>query len=262
MKICPLNTNQSDNFGGKHLSPRHIKFFKTIRTERIEDELKSKGIKASFKGKRVIAGLSYFTLKLADALGLSLPAEFGIRKTPKTAIAQSWFNKDRKPHVFLNLAVQYGRGGMFSSLKRLERYMYSEKHRFGTSHFMNIPLHEAMHCDLFKKIQDKYGYWHLKWDKVLLKKFSKIDISPFRSEIAKKIGAYANEDAVELHAVYWAKEICRSLNSNFELRYNPFECPNIKLSPLLREFIDKITAADYNGAVAVSKQAKKLQKTV
>ena len=261
MEIKSLSIDMQQTFGKRLLLPRYKKLFEKINPEQIETDFMLIGIPASFEGNKLLAGISYYAFSIAKKLHLRLPAEFGIRKTPQNSIAQSWFNRDKKEHVFRHLGVQYGRNRVFSTVGRLAAHMRGEADTLGTSHIMNIPLHEILHCDLFDKIGKKYSYWHMKWDNVINKKFSKIDISPFEAEINDKIGTYGTTDALELHAVYWAKEICRALNSNFGLKYNPFETPKIKLSSLLREFIDKITQADYKGAVAVSKQAKKLQKS-
>lgn len=261
MRTNALNSGNNQSFTSKYLLQRHVIWLKNINTNDIEDTFRNIGIRADFRGKKLPAGLSYLAVRIAKKLNISLPAEFLIRKTPNDTIAQSWFFRDRRPHRCLNLAVQYSKSSDLTSIKRYDAYVHKKPYLFGSTHFLNIPLHEILHCDLYKKIGERYAYWHHNWDKVIDNKFSKIDMSPFIEEIKKKIGTYAAKDVFELHATYWAKEICRSLDSNLTPKYDPFKTPKIELSPLLREFIDKITTADYNGAKAVSRKAKKLQKT-
>ena len=261
MNINKVNTHNERSFSG-HLLPKHAVWFRKINPAAIEDYFSDLGVEAHFKGQRVPAGLSLLASLVAKKLGIPIPSAFFVRTAPKNTVAQSWFLRDRKPHPFKHLSVQYGRDVLSRSIKSFNQMMDSGKYFYGTTHFLNIPLHEIMHCNLFKKIGDKYAYWHTNWDKVIDNKFSKIDLTPFSSEIKKRIGEYGATDAIELHAVYWAKEICMSLNSNLKPKYNPFETPKIKLSPLLREFITKLSDADYSGAVAVSKKAKKLQNGV
>lgn len=261
MEIKALSSFNNQSFLGGKLLKKHVRMFDRVNTEAIEEMFRKKGISANFKGRKLLAGLSLYACEVARRLKLFLPPEFGIRKTPKDAIAQSWFLRDRKPHRFAHRAVQYGTDRAYSSLKMLHLFMKRRQDDFGTTHFLNTPLHEIMHSHIYKLIEEKYPYWHCNWDKVIEKKFSKIDISPFADEINNKIATYASKDALELHATYWAKEICMALNSDLIPKYNPFKSPKMKLSPLLREFIDKISQADYNGAKAVSRKAKKLQKT-
>ncbi|MCR4880368.1 MAG: hypothetical protein K6A44_00220 [bacterium] len=260
MNIDRVDFSTDKAFSG-HVLPKHVKWFRKVDPCAIEDYFISRGIEANFSGKKLPAGLSFLAFDIVKRLGITEPAEFVVRKTSKDSIAQSWFLRDKKPHRFKHLAVQYDRRRYSSSLKTFDAYMRTRQYEFGSTHFLNVPMHEILHCDLFKKIGDMYAYWHTNWDKVILKKFSKIDISPFDAEIRKKIGSAGAIDAVELHAVYWAKEICMALNSNLVPKYNPFKNPKIKLSPLLRDFIERMTEADYKGAKAVSRKAKKLQKS-
>lgn len=248
------------SFSG-NISKECSAFFRRLKPEVIEDYFQRQGIHASFNGQKLPAGLSFLAARVARKLDIPLPSEFIVYKTFKSAEAQSWFLRDRKPHYARHISVEYDKSRFSSPISVYDRYMQTRRDDFGSTHVLNIPLHEIMHCELYRKIGDIFAYWHTKWDKVIMKKFSKINIKPFKAEIKEKIGSAVKNDALELHAVYWAKEICMSLNSDMMPTYNPFVTPKIELSPLLREFISKLSAGDYNGAVKVSKKAQKLQKT-
>lgn len=262
MRIAECNSFNNQNFSG-HLLKRHVDWFQNIVPKSAEDYFAALGMKAKFRGNQAIAGLNVYAAKIFQKLDLPLPNSVVLKKIhpSRKAIAESlFFPSKRKTDPLKHLAVIYNSSVFSRSLASVSKYMDGRKVYFGTNHFLNIPLHEFLHSSLYRKIEDKFGYWHTKWTDVILKKFSNIDISPFKREIDKKIGSCASDDALELHAVYWAKEICDSLNSDLVPKYNPFKNPKVKLSPLLREFIEKISEADYLGAKKVSARARLAQK--
>ena len=256
--------NSQTNFSS-HLLPKHISRFSHIDPSKAEKYFAVLGVDAKFYDNKFFAAINIMSVKIFKKLGLPLPQHIRMKyfKPQENCSACTVFSKDKKKHrIMKHLAVLYNKRFM-SKRPLVYNERVNEMRRYlGNTHFLNITLHEYMHSVLYRKIYDALKYWHKKWDTVINKKFSNIDLSPFKKEIAQKLGGYAKTDAMELHAVYWTQEICKALNSNLTPKYNPFETPKIKLSPLLREFITKISNADYNGAKAVSRRARKLQQGV
>ena len=233
MKTLAVTTSKHNTFtSGLH--PAQVKFIRNIAPEEFAKKIKDEhGIACDFQGNQIIAGLCGKTIKICKKLGISLPEEISVEKmkfSDRRTIAlcsriPSWSGK--KYRIVFN--PKY-----FKNLDALDRLYNKKEECFGSSHILKTPLHEFLHSHYFKTRTEPKSLED-DW------KFKYLVLGALDDEIAEKISYNSTRDNFELYADYWAKEICKSLDKNWQPRYNPFETPKVKVSPKLREFINTLT---------------------
>ena len=121
----------------------------------------------------------------------------------------------------------------FKNLKTYNNFCNQREKEKGTTHILRIALHEFLHSHYFKTMEK-----HINFEEKL--EFMYLSSPSLKDEIQEKISYYATFNNFELYADYWAKEICLSLNKNWQPNYNPFVTPKIQTSPQLRSFINTL----------------------
>jgi len=247
-------TSNNINFSGCML-PRHVDFIRHINPSETEAKLKKLHIDANFKDNKLVAGLFLYATQVIKKLHCTTPRQILVHTFKKRSDAaliayphqKTTYGGEKVKKFSVGVSKKYYDVGP----KRYNTLTSYGKYEHGTTHFLALPIHEFMHTVLFKKLNKLARKKHMCLAD-LINQLDTISLKPFKKEIREKIGSYGTTDACELHAVYWAKEICKSLNGNLSPKYNPFKFPQIKLSKKLRLLIDKISKGDIKGAQKIA----------
>lgn len=259
MNISLNKTNTQQSFSGG-LTLRHKLKASHINIKSIEDKLANKGVMTDFNNNKFFAFMADNVIAICEKLNLKLPPKITLFDFPVTdkALGYTYLynmteNNGKKMQRF---ACSFNNNLFKESPDYIDEFCNYRVDNHGSSHFLNIPIHEFLHSDFFRKIQNQTRTNNLSFSECISKN-NNISLEPFKNEIASKIGTYATTDVFELHSVYWAKEICDSLDKNLSPQYNPLKEPKTQLSDKLREFIDAINNIDFKKADDISWKARK-----
>lgn len=243
------------NFSGG-LSLAHRLKASAIRIPKLEQKLLDKNIICDLDNNRFFGFIIDKTIDIFEKYNLPLPPQIKLynfgpenEKILGTCNIYNVIDKDQKLQRF---ACAFNNELFSKSPVFINDFCDFRELDHGSTHFLNIIVHEFLHSAFFKQIQNKYRTKNLQLGDII-KENNKISLDKFKSEISEKIGFYAKKDIFELHAVYWAKEICDSLDKKLIPKYNPFETPKTILSPKLKSFIDAISIADFEKARDLAK---------
>jgi len=250
MKITRTNIN----FNGG-LNAQHIRFIRDLNPSEAALRLKQKfNIDADFADSKVVAGLCTKAVDVFDSLNQKLPTGFRVFEfknmgegmpnemtTAYTAFSDCW----TKMLGVINFNTSFW-GKNTNDLMSFDLYCNSLKENFATDHILQIIFHEFMHSNLFQTLNGKIN-------SSTIADLKKINFMNFWDEISSKAGYYALDNPLEFQANYWAREVCDSLDENWQPKYNPFKNPQIKLSPNLRKFLTAVENADTSKARKIAR---------
>ena len=247
------NYNRFNSFKGA-MTTQLAQIIKKARPAQIESKLSQDAILSRFSGQKVVAGLSEKTVELFKSLKKFLPPQIETFSFGDDAsLANCFLINTRTPQgvPVRRLAVGFNLDKMNLSPEAWDKYCDGRVVLHGTNHILNPFCHEFIHSDYFKRIINKIKAGAIPEAKTFdefLDKSDSIPMDRFIYEIITKIGKYGAKEPSELHSVYWARELCDSLDERLVPKYNPFENPKIELSQDLRKFITLIDNGEIDKA--------------
>jgi len=246
MKITPVQHSNNAFNGGLNQAQKAFvdKIIPRKTAQTLHDNY---DIMCAFGHNKIVAALADKTSKIADKLNMTHPNrisvyDFGIFKRSIVGTA-TWYSQ----YGFsLGVNIELNKKFFNCSIDKFNEFADKLEKKCGTSHVLCVFVHEFLHA-----------HHQNKMDGETLKALIKIKMPKFEKEIKEKIAPYAKKNPIELYATYWAKEICNSLDENWLPKYNPFEKPQVSLSPELREFINAVGDTDVELAKKIAQNEKK-----
>lgn len=221
------------------LTPKHIEFINKIDPRKAATNLQAQdGIVCDFANNKIVAGLTDRTVDIFKALNLKLPPKVSVVPFSDSRVAGNCCFAPPNSSTKTG-SVAFSKQFYAAPLDVIDFYNEAIHYTHGSNHILNNFVHEFVHSDHFQKLESQID----------LREFLSIELAKyikFWPEIIDKVGYYGTNNPCELYATYWTKEICDSLDENWQPRYNPFEQPKIKLSKNLRKFLSAVAKGDNN----------------
>lgn len=210
------NINKINFKGG--LNDNFVTYVKNIDVKRVEQNLRRWGVKADFKGNKIVAACSEKTAQFFRESGLFqlFPTKISLEDLNEDRLGQCYtrtreINFNSKYFGMTNKSVEEQLNEISS------RQDYGKLTQFKSSdNFLHTFIHEFAHSIHFANLTDKYQ-WNKTQEIIAI-----MDQIPLKSNsIIRGESGYATTNPCEFVAENIARRFNLAINPNLELDYNP-----------------------------------------